>query len=175
MIFYIANIFYIPFSKVISKKLVVSFKHMAVVWQTFPGKIAHTCLPTPDRAPRPDQSIHITKVQLGKSVSYWSYLQCRNDSETAASPMPTPLWVAETGNLGTWSTLHILQADQRGWRVTFLGDSVVLNLIQAALLVFVSFRQFISAFFFRLSTISSLQLGLFVSDSYLFTPGERGI
>lgn len=136
--------------------------------------IPHTCLPTPDRAPRPDQSTHITKVQLGKSVSCWSYLQCRNDLETAASPMPTPSWVAEIGKLGRWSTLHILQADQRDWRVTFPGDWIVLNLVQAAPLVFVSFRQFISASF-RLPTMSSLQLGLFESDSeysLLFTPGE---
>lgn len=69
-----------------------------------------------------------------------------------------------------------LQADQSGWRVTFPGDSVVLNLVQAAPLVFVSFRQFISASF-RLPTMSTLQLGLFESDSeysLLFTPGEGG-
>lgn len=60
--------------------------------------------------------------------------------------------------------------------MTFPGDSVALNLVQAALLVFVSFRQFIAASF-RLPTMSSLLLGLFESDSeysLLFTPGEGG-
>jgi len=41
-----------------------------------------------------DQSLDTTKVQLGEPVSFIEVIyRSRNDSKTAASPKPTPVWV----------------------------------------------------------------------------------
>jgi hypothetical protein len=100
-----------------------------------------------DREPTTDQGTCTTQAQLGETNELdWGYLQesrwgvtyrSRNDSKTAASPRSIPAWVTDS------SHLHSLQVAQQAEELSFPGDSVGLNLWQAALLVPVSSRELV--------------------------------
>lgn len=79
----------------------------------------HTCLLTPNREPTTDWSKDTINIQTWwTSRFYWCCLQDngwgvtyrgRKDSKTAVSPSPLH-WGWEPTKLGTWSSLHSLQA-----------------------------------------------------------------
>lgn len=90
-----------------------------------------SCLLTPDRKPITDQSMETTEVQLGELMNFIGVTyRIRKDAQTAAWPKPTPAcW--QLTKLGTWSTLHSLQAVQQVERVSYSGTSLALNLFPA--------------------------------------------
>jgi hypothetical protein len=65
--------------------------------------------------------------------------------KTAASPKPTPARVP-TYKAGNLELITQPAGSLTGWRVSFPGSSVGLNLFQAALLLSASSRQLVSPF-----------------------------
>lgn len=73
-------------------------------------------------------------------VTYWVSYKSTNDSKTATSPRLTTTWVTihETGE--EEHTVHLVRIST-GWRVSYSGASVVLNLFQECQLVSASSTQ----------------------------------
>ena len=94
--------------------------------KTFPGEIQRTNLPTPDRKPMTDQSMDTTKVQLGKPLTLIGVTYGYGWEVTRAE-MPWrrlhhkvhPSMGDSLQKLGTWSTLHSLQAAQQVGKCPF--------------------------------------------------------
>jgi hypothetical protein len=119
--------------------------HVVVVWQTLPRVIQHTHLSSQRENPRQVKVQMPPKSNLLNQELYWGYLReygwwvtCRNrnDSKTAASPMPTPAWMPahKAGNREpTAQPASILSSQTSG----------ALTLFQAAWLASASSRQLV--------------------------------
>ena len=120
-----------------------------IMWQNIFGEM---CLLTSDKEPNNRSKYgYYQNHTWWASDFYWCYLQehgwgvtyrSRNDTWTALSPKPTPA----LGQLMKARNLeHPAQPEgnSENWRVSFLSDSVGLNLFQVAWLVTASSRQLV--------------------------------
>lgn len=112
-----------------------------------PGETLHIQLLTFEREPKTDQSMDTNKIQLGKPVDFTE----AEMTQTVIPPKPTPTWwqLIKAGSLEPTAQPA---GGSTGGRVSFLNDSVGLNLFQAGGLVWVFFaaclvwEQFSSVF-----------------------------
>lgn len=117
-----------------------------VVWQTFSGKMQHTCLPIPDREPMRDESTDTITVLLGEPrvlLGYlkeygWGTYRSRNDSDSCITET-YPAWMTahKAGNLE--HSIH-LASSLMGCRVSF--SDAPGSIFQAAGLVWKSLQLF---------------------------------
>lgn len=114
---------------------------------TFPEEMKHTCLLTPDRELTADQSGADTSLV---NHEFYQGLLNRNNGCGVTGEVTQKLlhhqsplqhgW--QLPKQGIWSTFAQPSGSSIGWRVTFLGASVGLNLFQAVLFVWVSLQFF---------------------------------
>lgn len=110
------------------------------------------CLLTPGREPVADQSMDVTEVPCGKSVSLlrlltrvWvgvTYRSKRLKDSCVTNPPPPPVWLTAHEKLETWSSLHNWQAAHQvgecpywwlDWSESLPGSSAGLCFFQASL------------------------------------------
>lgn len=110
-----------------------------------------TGLLTPHREPMTDQHTNSTKVQLGKPVSFPGVTyRPMNELLLTGTEMTQSRCIHNRGPPPALETTHKSweprassqpEGSSGGWRVSFQGGSIVLNLFQAVCLDFASFTE----------------------------------